>query len=159
MAKEIERKYLVINNSWQNKVVKKSVYRQGYMGSNKECSVRIRLSDKNANINIKSATLGVSRDEYEYEIPVEDANEMLDKLCTKPLIEKTRYFVKEDDYLWEVDVFSGDNKGLIVAEIELENIEQSFPVPEWLGEEVSDDPRYYNVCLVKQPFKDWPENQ
>ncbi len=159
MAKEIERKYLVINNNWQNNIIRKSVYRQGYMSSNKNCSVRIRISENRATINIKSATLGITRDEYEYEIPLDDANEMLDKLCTKPLIEKTRHYVKENDSTWELDVFSGDNEGLIVAEIELDDADQLIKLPDWAGKEVSDDPKYYNVCLVNNPYKDWPEKQ
>ena len=156
MAKEIEKKFLVNNNDWRDKVGRSRHYKQGYLGNTPDCSVRVRVSDKTAFLNIKSATLGISRDEYDYEIPLSDALEMLDNLCNQPIIEKTRYFVQEEDGLeWEIDVFAGDNEGLVVAEIELEHPQQTFHLPEWAGEEVSDDPRYYNVCLVTHPYKDW----
>ncbi len=160
MATEIERKYLVVNAQWQTKVIKKSVYKQGYMNTGRACSIRVRVSENDAHLNIKSATLGVTRSEYDYPIPPADANEMLAAFCDGPLIEKTRYYVKEDDaFVWEVDVFGGENQGLILAEIELESEDQVFIKPDWLGKEVSDDPRYYNVCLVSHPFQDWREGR
>ena len=100
-------------------------------------------------------TLGIQRQEFEYTIPVQDAEKLLDELCDKPLIEKNRYFIKKNKHTWEIDEFLGDNKGLIVAEIELNHEDEMFDKPVWLGEEVSNDKRYYNVCLVKHPYKDW----
>lgn len=155
MAKEIEHKFTVINDNWKQVVSGSSRFRQGYMGTDKKASVRIRLEDDKANINIKSATLGIQRQEYEYDIPVTDANEMLDTLCHKPLIEKTRHYVQHQGKTWEIDVFEGDNHGLIVAEIELDSEDERFELPDWAGEDVSHDTRYYNVCLVNHPYKDW----
>jgi adenylate cyclase len=155
MAKEIERKFTIKNDSWRQHVKKQSYYRQGYMSNTTRASVRVRIADDKAYLNIKSATLGIFRHEYEYEIPVHDAQEMLDTLCEKPLIEKTRYFVGHAGKTWEVDVFDGDNAGLIVAEIELSDELESFAIPDWAGEDVSHDVRYYNVSLVKHPYKDW----
>ena len=157
MAKEIERKFTVINDNWREQVKSSARYRQGYMGQADKASIRVRLEDNRALLNIKSATLGVERHEYEYEIPARDANEMLDALCEKPLIEKTRHFVEHQGHTWEVDVFDGDNAGLVVAEIELDSADEPFSVPDWAGEDVSHDHRYYNVCLVKHPYKDWQD--
>ena len=155
MAKEIERKFLVLNDQWHAQVRKQSYYRQGYLNDAKQCSIRVRVSDDQANLNIKSATLGIQRSEYEYSIPVDEANELLDKFSLGPIIEKTRFFVDIGKHTWEIDVFAGDNEGLVVAEIELHDEDEVFDKPNWIGEEVSDDPRYYNVCLVKHPYKDW----
>lgn len=155
MAKEIERKFLITGDEWRQSVSREVRYRQGYLASDKSCSIRIRVSDDSAYLNIKSATLGVQRQEYEYAIPLADAHEMLDQLCLGPLIEKTRYYVPYADHLWEIDVFAGDNAGLVVAEIELQAENEVFVHPPWVGKEVSHDPRYYNVSLVQRPFKDW----
>jgi adenylate cyclase len=155
MAKEIERKFLVIGDSWRKDVTASIHYIQGYFTTNKACSIRVRMSGESASLNIKSATLGITRTEYEYPIPCHDANEMLENLCNKPLLEKTRFHVQHHDHLWEVDVFSGDNAGLVVAEIELQSADEPFSKPDWAGADVSDDPRYYNVCLVKHPYKNW----
>lgn len=155
MATEIERKFLVADDRWREHAEEGTAFRQGYLVGSEHASVRVRIEGKRANLNIKSATLGVRRQEYEYPIPLEDAREMLDRLCEKPLIEKTRYHVAFGGYTWEVDVFEGDNRGLVVAEVELSSEDEQPPLPPWAGEEVSDDPRYYNVCLVKHPYKDW----
>ena len=156
MAKEIERKFLLTDDSWRSEVIKSTLFRQGYLVGGVESSVRIRVEGDSANINIKSATLDISRLEYEYEISLDDAGELLDNLCQKPIIEKTRHIVPADrGHKWEIDEFCGDNAGLIVAEIELGSEDELFAKPAWLGKEVSDDPRYYNVCLVKHPYKDW----
>lgn len=158
MAVEIERKFLVSSDSWRAEVRKSSYYRQGYLSTMEgNASVRVRISDEHANINIKSMTLGVLRQEYEYAIPMEDAREMLDNLCTGPVIEKTRYLVDHGDHTWEIDVFDGDNAGLIVAEIELGAEDEAFALPEWAGREVSDDKRYYNVHLAQHPYKEWKD--
>ena len=155
MGIEIERKFLLCNDSWQASADNGLVIRQGYLAGSDKSSVRVRIAGDQANINIKSATLGITRQEYEYPIPLAEAIEMLESLCEGPLIEKIRYHVHHADHLWEVDVFSGDNQGLVVAEIELESDSENFERPDWLGEEVSDDTRYYNVCLVSHPFKYW----
>ena len=160
MATEIERKFLLADNRWQTQADDGVVMRQGYLSALSpaqavKSSIRVRVAGGHANLNIKSATLGITRQEYEYPIPLADANELLDTLADGPLIEKTRYHVQHGAHTWEIDVFAGDNHGLVVAEIELSAEDESFEQPLWLGEEVSDDPRYYNVCLVTHPFKDW----
>lgn len=155
MATEIERKFLVRDESWRAAAGAGVRYRQGYLIGAAKASVRVRLEGEQARLNIKSATLGVRRSEYEYAIPMADALEMLEQLCEKPLIDKTRYRVQYAGREWEIDVFEGDNAGLVVAEVELEDEHAPLALPPWAGEEVSHDPRYYNVCLVKHPYKDW----
>ena len=155
MATEIERKFLVLNDDWRNNVDSDVYIVQGYLATNELSSTRIRIQDNKANINIKSATLDITRTEFEYDIPVVDAQSMINELCIKPVIEKTRFTVKHVRHIWEIDVFSGDNEGLIVAEIELSSSDEAFEKPSWLGKEVSNDARYYNACLVKNPYKTW----
>ena len=155
MAKEIERKFLLLNEDWRSEVASSCHYAQGYLSSSDKVSIRIRTSGEKAYLNFKSATLGITRTEYEYEVPLADADDMLTNFCGGPLIEKVRYFVKRGDHTWEIDVFEGDNVGLVVAEIELKDENEAFDKPVWIGEEVSDDARYYNVCLVTHPFCEW----
>lgn len=155
MAIEIERKFLVKDDSWRNLSDQGTGYSQGYLIGSQKSSVRVRIQGKEAFLNIKSATIDITRQEFEYEIPLDEATELLETLCDKPLISKTRFHLKYENHLWEIDVFEGDNKGLIVAEIELRDKNEPFTKPDWLGEEVSDDARYYNTCLVKHPYKDW----
>jgi adenylate cyclase len=155
MATEIERKFLILSQDWQEYTRSELHIVQAYLATNEFSSTRIRIQDDKANINIKSATLGIERTEFEYAIPVIDAQLMIDELCVKPVIEKTRFLVEHMQHTWEIDVFSGENEGLIVAEIELFSPDEAFEKPSWLGEEVSNDARYYNVCLVKNPFKKW----
>ena len=155
MGKEIERKFTVLSDSWRTDVQSSLRYRQGYLASDPSCSVRVRVDGTHATLNIKSATLGIERSEYEYEIPLNEANEMLNTLCHAPIIEKTRHFVPHGAHCWEIDVFEGENAGLVVAELELTHADEGFERPDWLGEDVSMDSRYYNVCLVTHPFKDW----
>ncbi|MDR9436924.1 MAG: CYTH domain-containing protein [Thiohalophilus sp.] len=155
MAIEIERKFLVTSDRWREQADAGQHLAQGYLIGAREASVRVRIEGERANLNIKSATLGIHRQEYEYPIPLADAREMLDTLCEKPVIEKTRYHVEHAGHTWEVDVFEGENAGLVVAEIELASESETFEQPDWLGEEVSADPRYYNVSLVKHPYKAW----
>lgn len=155
MALEIEHKFLLANDDWRGEVERSVFYRQGYLSGSPLSSVRVRISDTQAWLNIKSATIGTHRHEFEYEIPLADANTLLDELCHKPLVEKTRHFVTRGPHLWEIDEFTGDNQGLIVAEIELSQIGESFEKPAWLGLEVTDDLRYYNNNLSQKPFKDW----
>jgi adenylate cyclase len=155
MPVEIERKYLLKDDSWRKQADQGKKYIQGYLIGSQHASVRIRIEGGAAYLNVKSATLGVRRQEYEYAIPISDANEMLSELCEHPLIEKTRYLIQDHGLCWEIDVFKGENEGLVVAEVELKSEQQQIVCPAWLGEEVSDDPRYYNVSLVKHPYKNW----
>lgn len=154
MAKEIERKFLVKSLEWKEQA-EAILYRQGYLNSLKERTVRIRTINEKAFITIKGITVGVSRLEFEYEIPFADAKQMLDELVEKPIIEKYRYKLKQGDLMWEIDEFLGENEGLIVAEVELKDAQQTFVKPAWLGEEVSSDPRYFNSNLVLNPYKNW----
>jgi len=159
MATEIERKFLVTSDAWREAADDGVHFRQGYLIGAQRASVRVRIEGERANLNIKGATLGVRRQEYEYPIPLAEAEEILDTLCEQPQIEKTRYHVPVGTHTWEVDVFAGDNEGLIVAEVELSDEDEAFERPAWLGREVSDDTRYYNVCLTLHPYKDWAHEQ
>lgn len=155
MAVEIERKFLLSNPQWRQWIQRSIVMRQGYLLGSTKASVRVRIAGEQAMLNIKSARLGISRHEYEIPLGLQEATEILDNLCEGPLIEKTRHIVPYAGFTWEVDEFHGENEGLIVAEIELTHEAEVFSRPPWVGEEVSHEPRYYNVCLVKHPFKDW----
>jgi adenylate cyclase len=155
MGIEIEHKFLLADDSWRTLVTHRCDYQQGYLNSDKHSSVRIRIAKDQAWLNIKSATIGTSRQEYEYLIPIVDAQKMLETLCQRPLIEKTRHFVPYQDHLWEIDEFTHENKGLIVAEIELSTVGEDFTRPSWIGLEVTDDIRYYNNNLAKQPYLTW----
>ena len=152
MAKEIERKFLVKEGSWRH--AQGTQYRQGYLNSVKERIVRVRTIDNKGYLTIKGITVGASRMEFEYEIPLQDANELLD-ICEKPLIEKIRYKVEDGGVVWEVDEFTGENQGLIVAEVELQSEDQQFAKPEWIAAEVTGDPRYFNSNLIKTPYTKW----
>ncbi len=154
MGTEIERKFLLCGESWRNGATG-TMYRQGYLNSAKERTVRIRTVGEGAFLTIKGITVGATRAEYEYPIPFDDCNAMLDTLAEKPLIEKKRYKINYGGLIWEIDEFFGDNKGLIVAEVELQSEVQRFDKPEWIGEEVSGDPRYFNSNLIKNPFTKW----
>jgi len=155
MATEIERKFLLKNNSWRDAVVKSIYFKQGYLIGSEKASVRVRIEGEIANINIKSATLGITRKEYEYPIPLSDADELLNSLCDKNYIEKIRHYVIVDEHEWEIDEFKGDNQGLIVAEIELKNELEEFTHPIWIGKEVSTEKKYYNSLLINKPYKSW----
>ena len=157
MGVEIERKFLVVDDSWRAAAAAGECYRQGYLATDPGNSVRVRVSGNKAWLNIKSAAVGVTRQEYEYEIPPGDANAILADLCVKPLIEKTRFVVEHDGRTWEIDVFEGDNAGLVVAEIELESADEAFTLPPWTGEDVSGEVRYYNQRLVEHPYSHWAE--
>ena len=154
MGKEIERKFLVKDNTWRGQDVGKR-YRQGYLSTVKERTVRVRTAGDKAFFTVKGITVGASRSEYEYEIPVGDANEMLDRLCERPLIEKTRYRISHAGLVWEIDEFESENRGLIIAEVELKDEQQSVTLPGWVGKEVTGDPRYFNANLVAKPFTTW----
>ena len=154
MEKEIERKFLIRDDTWRGQDGGKH-YRQGYLSTVKERTVRVRTTGDKGFITIKGISIDATRSEYEYEIPLADANEMLDRLCERPLIEKTRYRVSHEGLVWEIDEFEGDNRGLIVTEVELKDETQSITLPVWVGQEVTDDPRYFNANLVANPFSQW----
>lgn len=154
MGTEIERKFLLTGDDWRQLGMAKT-YRQGYLNAQKERTVRVRTIDDKGFLTIKGIRVGITRMEYEYEIPVQDAKIMLETLCEKPLIEKKRYIIEFAGFTWEVDEFFGENDGLLVAEIELQSEKQQFEKPPWIGEEVSEDPRYSNSNLVTNPFKNW----
>jgi adenylate cyclase len=157
MALEIERKYLVADDSWQEQVDSSSSIMQGYLASTARLTVRVRLRGDAAFLTIKGATTGVTRTEFEFPIDVADARAMLQTLATGPVIEKVRHIVPVGDHRWEVDVFAGDNEGLVLAEVELSSPQEHFVVPSWAGSEVSDDPRYFNVNLAQHPYRTWDE--
>jgi adenylate cyclase len=154
MAAEIERKFLVNGDSWR-KLAQGSRYVQGYISTAKQATVRVRIVGTQGYLTIKGATVQYTRSEFEYPIPVEDAQEMLDTLCDRPLIEKMRYRIEYGNLLWEIDEFAGVNQGLIIAEVELSDEQQQIELPMWIGEEVSDNPKYFNSNLVKHPFSEW----
>jgi adenylate cyclase len=154
MAKEIERKYLVDKSKLPKKLPKKNIIKQGYFKS-KDSTIRVRISNNKAYLTIKGKTKGISRSEYEYEIPLSDAIEMHKEFCNERFIEKTRYNIEYKGNIWEVDIFEGKNKGLFMAEIEMENEEYKFEKPEWILEEVSLEGKYNNSQLAKNPFKNW----
>lgn len=153
MGLEIERKFLVRNDSWRT--VKGTPYRQGYLNSNLHRVVRVRTMGETAVLTVKGLNSGAVRREFEYAIPLADANTMLDDLCERPLIEKTRYKIEHAGHTWEIDEFFGDNAGLVVAELELQSVDEDFKKPDWLGEEVTGDPRYFNSNLVLRPYTTW----
>ena len=154
MGKEIERKFLLKSDAWRA-LATGTAYRQGYLNSAKERTVRIRTVGDKAFLTIKGLSVGVTRSEYEYPIPFDDCNAMLDNLAEKPLIEKNRYKIALGGLTWEIDEFFGENQGLIVAEVELASEDQAFEKPAWIGDEVSGDPRYFNSNLIKHPYSRW----
>jgi len=150
---EIERKFLLKNNSWKENAIGIH-YAQGYLNQARENTVRVRIAGEKAFLTIKSKSKGISRQEFEYEIPRKDAQELL-KLSQTPIVEKIRYKIEYAGKCWEVDEFLGKNKGLVVAEIELDAENETFEKPEWIGKEVSDDKRYFNSHLARKPFSEW----
>ena len=154
MGLEIERKFLVTGTAW--KTLAGGVFtRQGFLSTVAERTVRVRIAGDEGFLTVKGRSRGISRAEFEYAIPVEDAAAMLDGLCEKPLIEKTRYRVPFGAHTWEVDEFHGANAGLVVAEVELGSADEELALPPWVGREVSGEARYYNANLVKKPFTSW----
>jgi len=154
MPQEIERKFLVKDSRYRQ-LGRYFHIRQGFLSTDKERVVRVRIQGKKAFITIKGISTGLARAEYEYKISVADAKYMLDNLCIQPTIEKYRYNVNVEGFTWEIDEFTGENEGLVIAEIELRSAGQEFPKPEWVGEEVTGDARYYNANLVEKPFRRW----
>ena len=153
MALEIERKFLVNENDWRNG--QGTMYRQGYLNSDENRNVRVRVINDRGYLTVKGISQGATRVEYEYEIPKAEAEAMLDNLCEKPLIIKKRYKIEFKGFVWEVDEFLGENQGLIIAELELESENQVFIKPEWIGKEVTGDPKYFNSNLIHRPFSMW----
>jgi adenylate cyclase len=154
MPQEIEHKYLVRIEDWKPTTAG-VLYRQGYLSSVKELVVRVRIAGEQAFLTVKGLTRGVTRLEFEYAIPVSDAATMLDLVCERPLIEKTRYRELFGGMTWEIDVFHGDNDGLVIAEVEVVGESERIQPPPWIGSEVSNDPRYFNSNLISNPFKNW----
>ncbi len=153
MAKEIERKFLVRGDAWRALATGVG-YRQGYLSTVKERTVRVRTVGAKGFLTVKGITVGATRLEFEYEIPTADANSLLE-MCEQPLVEKSRYKIPQGDLTWEIDEFDGVNRGLIVAEIELPSEDHAFARPDWIGEEVTGDPRYFNSNLIAHPFTTW----
>lgn len=154
MSREIERKYLVVGESWRSPGTAIRL-RQGYLSTVKERTVRVRVAGDAGHLTVKGITRGATRTEFEYEIPVADADLMLDELCERPLIEKTRHLVVHGDLTWEIDEFGGVNEGLVIAEVELEDEAQPIELPAWVGDEVTADPRYFNSNLIAHPYSRW----
>jgi adenylate cyclase len=154
MPREIERKFLPKNDAWRSQVRESRAMSQGYLASGPRLSVRVRVAGDEGWLNIKAGGLVPSRQEYEYPIPLDEARELL-ALAEGPLIEKTRHFVEHGGMTWEIDEFHGDNEGLVVAEVELDREDEPFARPPWLGVEVTQLRRYYNVCLVTHPYRAW----
>jgi len=158
MAQEIERKFLVRGDDWR--YGSNAVYCcQGYLAFEINCTVRVRILGENAYLTIKGKATGLTRPEYEYEIPVDDARELMNFYCLHPLIEKNRHTVMHSGVRWVIDEFLKANYGLILAEVELESEDQQIILPGWAGEEVTDDPRYYNSYLARKPYALWVPGQ
>ncbi len=153
MGMEIERKFLTASDSWRHGATG-IPYAQGYLCRGTGRTVRVRVAGEKAFITIKGPVQGISRAEFEYPIPVSDAQELF-ALCEKPVIQKVRFTIFDEGHFWEIDEFEGENSGLIVAEIELISEEASFSLPSWVGREVTGDPRFYNSNLIVSPFCSW----
>lgn len=153
---EIERKFLLRSDAWRTQVRSSIPMQQGYLNDEQHCSVRVRIAGEDAWLNLKGVTIGAQRLEFEYAIPLADARRMLSELACKPLITKTRHLVEVGAHTWEIDVFEGANAGLVVAEIELGDPDEAFEKPDWVGDEVTYDPRYYNTRLASNPYRLWP---
>ena len=154
MGEEIERKFLITGDGWRE-TAEGVRYRQGFLSTEPERTVRVRVAGSRGSITVKGKNVGARRPEFEYEIPVADAERMLDTLCRRPLIDKVRHTLTVGTHTWEIDVFEGDNAGLGVAEIELRSEDEAFDKPNWVGDEVTDDPRYFNSNLVANPYRTW----
>ena len=155
MGVEIERKFLLKNDNWRSGNETGVLYRQGYLSTEPERVIRVRIVNQTGVLTIKGKSKGAQRKEFEYEIPFSDAGELLDKICIYPIIEKYRYKINYRNLTWEIDEFIGENSGLILAEVELKDAHQKIAFPEWIGVEVTEDPKYYNSNLVKNPYKNW----
>lgn len=154
MGVEIERKFLLAGESWRG-LGEPVLLRQGYLCSDPARVVRVRIEGGQGTLTIKGKSSGATRGEWEYAIPLDEANELLDRLCEQPIIEKYRHRIAHAGHVWEVDEFLGANAGLVVAEIELDSEHESFEVPGWIGAEVTHDARYFNSNLIRHPFTKW----
>jgi CYTH domain-containing protein len=157
MGLEIERKFLLKNSEWKKIAGLGQTIKQGYLNLDAERTVRVRIVNEKGILTIKGKTVGMTRLEFEYEIPIDEAEEII-KLSDKTIIEKTRYEILIDGLNWEIDIFEGNNKGLEVAEIELDNENTQIVKPEWIGLEVTEDTRYYNSNLIINPYEQWKDN-
>ena len=158
MAIEIERKFKVLNDDWRHAVRTSTLLRQGYLANTELASVRVRLAGDQGWLSVKAMTRGPARAEYEAAIAAADASVMLLALCAGPPIEKWRHIVLHEGNDWEIDEFLGLNAGLVIAELELDSVQEQFVAPAWLGAEVTHDERYYNFSLSQHPYSGWPEN-
>ena len=158
MGQEIERKFLV-NTDRLGELTDGEVMRQGYIDTRSLATVRARIAGERGWLTLKGGNRDGVRSEFEYEIPIEDARQIIDELCCGPVISKTRYRREYQGYTWEIDVFEEDNAGLIVAEVELGDVTENPPLPDWVTEEVTSDPRYYNSQLARRPFQQWPPSE
>jgi len=156
MGVEIERKFLVDGDAWRT-LGEATLLRQGYLSLEPTRTVRVRIDGERAFLTIKGKSVGASRGEWEYPIPVPDAAELLDGLCQQPLVEKVRHRIAIGAHTWEVDEFLGANAGLVVAEIELASEAETFEKPDWIGREVTGDARYFNSNLIRQPYSQWKD--
>lgn len=154
MGVEIERKFLVLGEAWR-RLGTATLLRQGYLNADPARTVRVRIEGEAGLLTIKSKNVGASRGEWEYAIPLADAEELLDTLCERPLVEKVRRRIEHAGFTWEVDEFLGENTGLVVAEIELPSEDAVFDRPDWIGQEVTGDRRYYNSSLIRFPYSQW----
>ncbi len=155
MAVEIERKFLVVGDAWRSQAVSRERLTQGYLANTTLSSVRVRRGGEQAWISVKSMTRQIARLEFEYTIPLSDAQQLLEQLCERPLLDKVRHRVPVGEHVWEVDEFAADNAGLIVAEVELDAVDESFVMPDWAGAEVTHEERYYNFRLGSRPYSAW----
>ena len=156
MGVEIERKFLVEGDAWRT-LGESTVLRQGYLSTDATRTVRVRIDGERAFLTIKGKSVGASRGEWEYPIPVPEAAELLDTLCQQPLVEKVRHRIPNGPHTWEVDEFLGANAGLVVAEIELASEDEAFEQPDWIGREVTGDARYFNSRLISHPYSQWKD--
>ena len=154
MAVEIERKFLV-DETLLPQLTDGHTIKQGYIQTADRNTVRVRVSDDKAFLTLKSSSTGATRLEFEYPVPLEDAEQMLENLCQKPFIDKKRYLIDHQGHTWELDIFEGENKGLIVAEVELQSEDETFALPEWIEKEVTEDKRYANSNLIANPYVNW----
>jgi adenylate cyclase len=152
---EVERKFLVSGQSWRAGVESSTRIVQGYLAQTSTTTVRVRVRGERGYLTIKGASVGITRSEFEYEIPADDALAMLAELALEPAIDKVRHLVPVGQHTWEVDVFAGANAPLVMAEVELASVDEPFVRPPWAGQEVSDDPRYFNVNLAREPYSTW----
>lgn len=157
MPVECERKYLVADDSWRLRAGEGRFFRQGYLPTVNGITVRVRVTPEGGFLTVKGPRRGFSRDEYEYPVPAAEAEEMLSRLCVPFPVEKVRYLVREGRDVWEVDVFTGRNAGLVTAELELASDDAAFERPPWLGREITGDPRYGNGALSVDPYANWKE--